>query len=71
MFGKGRWVNSTAKAITYNVYKYFEREKTKSNNRGPPKFTFTMAKAHYIERTVWRDVAERSEISYSAEREET
>ena len=35
MSGKGRWVNSTGKAIIYNVYKYFERENAKSKNRGP------------------------------------
>ena len=51
--GKGRRVNSTAKAIVYNVYKYFERENAKSKNRGPLKFTFKTAKATgYIERTV-------------------
>ena len=62
--GKGRQVNSTAKVIIYNICKYFERENAKSKNRGPLKFTFKTAKATgYIERTVRRDVAEKSEIS--------
>ena len=62
MSGKGRWVNSTAKAIICNVY--FERENAKGKNRGPPKFTFKTAKAtSYIDRIVRRDVAEKSEIS--------
>ena len=44
--------------------KYFEREDAKSKNTGPPKFIFKRAKAiGYIERTVRRDVAEKSEIS--------
>ena len=64
MSGKGRRVNSTGKAIIYNINSYFEREKEKSKNRGPPKFTFKTAKATgYIERTARRDVAEKSEIS--------
>ena len=62
--GKGRRVNSTGKAIIYNVYKYFERENAKTKNRGPAKFTFQTAKATgYIERTVRRGVVEKSEMS--------
>ena len=40
---KGRWDNSNAKAIIYNVHKYFERENAKSKNRDPPKLTFKTA----------------------------
>ena len=36
MPGRGKRVNSTAKTIIYNVYKYFERESTKSKYRGHP-----------------------------------
>ena len=61
--GKGRRVNSTAKAIIYNAYKYFERENAKSKNRGPPKLTHKTVKANgYSERRVRRDVADKSEI---------
>ena len=49
------------------MHKYFERENTKSRNRGPPKLTFKTAKATgYSECTVRRVVAEKSEISGAA-----
>ena len=67
MSGKGKQVNSTARAIIYSVYKYFERECTKSKSRGPPKLTFKTAKATaYSEHTVRRVVAEKSAISGAA-----
>ena len=53
MPGRGKRVNSTAKTIIYNVYKYFERESAKSKYRGPPKLTHKTAEATgYGERTV-------------------
>ena len=62
MPGRGRRVNSTAKAIIYNVYKYFESAKS-SMYRGPPKLTSRTAEGTgYSEHTVRRIVAEKSEI---------
>ena len=56
MPGRGKQVNSTAKT---NVYKYFERESTKSKYRDPPKLTHkTVEATGYGERTVRRIVVE-------------
>ena len=60
-------MNSTAKTIVYNVYKYFERESAKSKYRGPPKLTHKAAEATgYGERTVRRIVWEKSALSGAA-----
>ena len=67
MPGRGKRVNSTAKTIIYNVYKYFERESTKTKYRGPPKLTHKTAEVTgYGERTVRRIVPEKSELSGAA-----
>ena len=59
MPGRGKRVNSTAKNIIFNVYKYFERESAMTKNRVPPKLTHKTAEATgYGERTVRRIVAE-------------
>ena len=64
MPGRGKRVNSTAKNIIFNVYKYFERESAKTKNRVPPKLTNKTAEATgYGERTVRRIVAEKSTLS--------
>ena len=61
MPGRGKRVNSTAKTVIYNVYKYFQRESTKSKYRGPPKSTHKTAEATgYGDRTVRRIVSEKS-----------
>ena len=66
MPGRGKRVNSTAKNIIFNVYKYFERESAKTKNRVPPKLTHKTAEATgYGERTV-RIVAEKSALSGAA-----
>ena len=44
MPGRGKRANSTAKAIIYNVYKYFE-ESAKNKCRRPPKLTSKTAEA--------------------------
>ena len=60
-------MNSTAKNIIFNVYKYFERENAKTKNRVPPKLTHKAAEATgYGERTVRRIVAEKSALSGAA-----
>ena len=66
MPGRGKRVNSIAKTIICNVYKYFERESAMSKYRGPPKLTHKTAEATgYGERTVRRIVGEVStEWSY-------
>ena len=69
MPGRGKRVNSTAKNIIFNVYKYFEREsaKTKNRSRVPPKLTHKAAEATgYGERTVRRIVAEKTALSGAA-----
>ena len=67
MPGRGKRVNSTAKNIIFNVYKYFERESAKTKNRVPPKLTHKTAEAKgYGERTVRRIVAEKSALSGAA-----
>ena len=67
MPGRGKRVNSTAKNIIFNVYKYFERESAKIKNRVPPKLTHKTAEATgYGERTVRRIVAEKSALSGAA-----
>ena len=67
MPGRGKRVNSTAKNIIFNVYKYFERESVKNKNRVPPKLTHKTAEATgYGERTVRRIVAEKSASSGAA-----
>ena len=64
--GTGKQVNSTAKTIIYNVFKYFERGNMKSRNRGPPKLPFKTAKATGYSEHTRRVVAEKSEISGAA-----
>ena len=67
MPGRGKGANSTAKAIIYNVYKYFEKESAKNKCRRPPKLTSKTAEATgYSERTVRRIVAKKSEMSGAA-----
>ena len=67
MPGRGKRVNSTAKNIIFNVYKYFERESTKTKNRVPPKLTHKTAEVTgYGERTVRKMVAEKSALSGAA-----
>ena len=67
MPGRGKRVNSTAKNIIFNVYKYFERESVKTKNRVPLKLTHKTAEAtSYDERTVRRIVAKKSVLSGAA-----
>ena len=67
MPGRGKRVNSTAKNIIFNVYKYFERESAKTKNRVPPKLMHKTAEAMgYGERTVRRIVAEKYALSGTA-----
>ena len=67
MPGRGKRVNSTAKNIVFNVYKYFERESAKTKNRVLPKLTHKTAEATgYGERTVRRIVAVKSALSGAA-----
>ena len=67
MPGRGKRVNSTAKNIIFNVYKYFERESVKTKNRVPPKLTHKTAEAKGSgEHTVRRIVAEKSSLSGAA-----
>ena len=62
--GRGKRVNSTAKNIIFNVYKYFERESAKTKNRVPPKLTHKTAEATgYGKRTVRRIVTEKFVLS--------
>ena len=64
MAGRGNRANSTANAIIYRLYKYFEKESVKSKCRGPLKVTSKTAETTgYSERTVRRIVAEKLEIS--------
>ena len=63
MPGSGKRVNSTAKNIIFNVYKYFERKSAKTKNRVPPKLTEATG---YGECTVRRIVAEKSALSGAA-----
>ena len=64
MPGRGKHVKSIAKTIIYNVYKYFEKETTKSKYRGPPKLTHKTAEATgYGERMVRRIIAEKTALS--------
>ena len=67
MPGRGKRANGTAKAIIYNVYKYFEKESAKNKCRRPPKLTSKTAEATgYSERTVRRIVAKKSKMSGAA-----
>ena len=67
MSARGKRVNSTAKNIIFNVYKYFERESTKTKNRVLPKLTHKTAEVTgYGEHTVRRIVAEKSALSGAA-----
>ena len=67
MPGRGKRVNSTAKSVIFNVYKYFERESAKTKNRVPPKLTHKTAEVTgYGECTVRRIVAEKSALSGAA-----
>ena len=67
MPGSGKRVNSTAKNIAFNVYKYLERESAKIKNRVPPKLKHKTAEVTgYGERTVRRIVAEKSALSGAA-----
>ena len=67
MPGRGKRVNSTAKNIIFNVYKYFERESAKTKNRVQPKLTHKTAEVTgYGEHTVRRIVAEKSALSGAA-----
>ena len=65
--GRGKRVNSTAKNIIFNVYKYYERENTKIKNRVPPKLMHKIAEATgYGGLTVRKIVAEKSALSGAA-----
>ena len=67
MAGRGKRVNSTAKNIIFNVYKYFERESAKTKNRVLPKLMHKTAEATgYGERSIRRIVAEKSALSGAA-----
>ena len=67
MPGRGKRVNSTAKNIIFNVYKFFEKESAKTKCRVPLKLTHKTAEAMgYGERTVRRIVAEKSGLSGAA-----
>ena len=63
MSGRGKRVRSAAKAIIFNVYKYFERQASKSKYRGPSQVKRKMAEATgYPERTVRRIVGEKASL---------
>ena len=67
MPGRGKRVNSTAKNIIFNVYRFFEKESAKTKNKAPPRLTHKMAEATgYSERTVRRIVSEKSAQSGAA-----
>ena len=67
MPGRGKRVNSTAKNITFNVYKFFEKESAKTKNKAPPRLTHKTTEATgYSERTVRRIVSEKSAQSGAA-----
>ena len=67
MPGRGKQVNSTAKSIIFNIYKYFKRESAKTKNRAPPKLTHKSAETTgYGERTVRRIVVKKSALSGAA-----
>ena len=67
MSGRGKRVNSTAKNIIFNIYKYFERESAKTKNRVPPKLTHKTAEAKgYGECTVRRIAVEKFALSRAA-----
>ena len=61
MPGREKRVNSTAKNIIFNVYRFFEKESVKTNYKAPPRLTHKTAEATgYSERTVRRIVSEKS-----------
>ena len=67
MPGRGKRVNSTAKNIIFNVYRFFEKESAKTKNKAPPRLTHKTAEATgYSERTVRRIVSEKSAQSGAA-----
>ena len=64
MPGRGKRANSTAKAIIYNVYKYFEKECAKNKCKRPPKLTSKTAEATgYSERRARFNVSCERSIS--------
>ena len=67
MSGRGKRVRSAAKAIIFNVYKYFERQASKSKYRGPSQVTRKTAESTgYPERTVRRIVGEKASLCGAA-----
>ena len=67
MSGRGKRVTSAAKAIIYNVYKYFECQASKSKCRGPPQVTHKTAEATgYPEQTVRCIVGEKASLCGAA-----
>ena len=57
---RGKRVSSTAKAIIFNVFSYFERQSHKCKAKGPPRLKDKTAKATgYCGRTVHSVVAEK------------
>ena len=62
--GREKRVNSTAKNIIFNVYKYFEREGVKTKCRVPAKLMHKTAETTgYSEWTVRKIVGENSALS--------
>ena len=60
-------MRSAAKAIIFNVYKYFERQASKSKYRGPSQVTLKTTEATgYPERTVRRIVGEKASLCGAA-----
>ena len=56
-------MRSAAKAIIFNVYKYFERQASKSKYRGPSQVTRKTAEATgYSKRTVRRIVGKKASL---------
>ena len=67
MSGRGKRVRSAANAIVLNVYKYFERQESKSKYRGPSQVTRKMAEVTgYTERTVRHIVGEKASFCGAA-----
>ena len=56
-------MRSAAKAIIFNVYKYFERQALKSKCRGPSQVTRkTIEATMYPEQTVWCIAGEKASL---------
>ena len=67
MSRRGTRVSSAAKAIIFNVYKYFEWQVSKSKYRGPPQVMCKTAEATgYPERTVRRIAGEKASLCGAA-----